>query len=121
MGLAVDHGDATGPDREIIEVGPAVAGDLSVMQQLDRMSSQMLLGAQRRVAHRWLRDQPGGLRLLDHGSQHRADQVECLRDVTMAALAPPYVFASRAGASLALRTVAQARQTIASETGAIAA
>jgi hypothetical protein len=46
MGLAVDHGDATGSDREVIEVGLAVTGDPSVVQQLDRMAGEVLLKPQ---------------------------------------------------------------------------
>ena len=55
MGLAVDHGHATGPDREMIEVGLAVTGDPSVMQQLYRMSGEVLLKAHGRASLRGFR------------------------------------------------------------------
>ena len=44
-GLAVDHGDATGPNREMIEIGLALTGDPSVLQKLERMRRKVLFEA----------------------------------------------------------------------------
>lgn len=107
MGLAVDQGDAAGPDRDMIEVGLAGTGNPSVMQQLDRMSGEVLLkalgGASLTLGS--LRPALGALGLLDHVSQHRADQAEFLTRVITPALAAPIVLALRADASLAVRTL----------------
>ena len=90
----------------MIEVGLAVTGDPSVVQQLDRMSGEVLLKAQggASLALGSLRPAPGALRLLNHVGKHRASQPEFLTRVVTPALAAAVVLALRAGASLALRT-----------------
>jgi len=82
---ALDYydGNPTGSDREMIEVGPAVTGDPSVVEQLDRMLGEVLLKA---VGGAFLtagavRPTLGALRLFDHARQDRADHAEGLAGV----------------------------------------